>query len=64
MMRSFGTCDKCGKTIISRPKEEVLMLRATHVKMETETFRMQYTLCDECSRKFEKWIINKGDDSV
>ena len=62
-IRIVGTCDRCEREITAA-KEEYTMLKARNYKMDYETYELHILLCKDCRRDFEKWIINKGDDTV
>lgn len=56
-IRSYGPCDKCGRDILKT--EEFLIVRAANVKMDTETYYMQYQFCSECKKSFQNWAMGK-----
>ena len=60
---AIGDCSRCGRKILS-DEGEIIMLKASHYKMDKSTYTIEMTLCENCNHSFEKWTIFKGDDTV
>lgn len=61
---SYGECDRCGSDIFKHERDPILTVRATTIKFDVESYTLQYMLCPRCRKKFENWIIGKGDDAM
>lgn len=60
----MGDCDRCGRAIPKKQDGIFMMLKATSIRFGAEAYSLQCMLCPDCRTDFEKWIINKGDNTV